>query len=66
MFQETEADAEALIEEYIEMYKSLEDGGDTAKQIAALRDQADLARKKKVNCWAITLPGSFQTRTFLP
>ena len=27
VFSETEADAEALIDEYIEMYKSLEDGG---------------------------------------
>ena len=42
VFQETEADADALIEEYIEMYKSLGDGEDTAKKIAALKKKGKL------------------------
>ena len=65
VFQETEADAEALIEEYIEMYKSLEDGGDTAKQIAALRDQADLARKKKSKLLGYNAAGQLSDKDFL-
>ena len=61
VFRETEADAEVLIEEYIEMYKSLEDGGDTAKQVDALRRQIELAQKKKASCWATTPRGSLLT-----
>lgn len=65
VFNETEADAEALIEEYIEMYKSLEDGGDTAKQIATLRDQADLARKKKSKLLGYNAAGQLSDKDFL-
>ncbi len=65
VFNETEADAEALIEEYIEMYKSLADGGDTAKQIAALRDQADLARKKKSKLLGYNAAGQLSDKDFL-
>lgn len=65
VFQETEADAEALIEEYIEMYKTLADGGDTAKQIAALRDQADLARKKKNKLLGYNAAGQLSDKDFL-
>ena len=65
VFNETEADAEALIEEYIEMYKSLADGGDTAKQIAALREQADLARKKKSKLLGYNAMGQLSDKDFL-
>ena len=65
VFQETEADAEALIEEYIEMYKSLEDGGDTAKQIAALKEQADLSRKKKSKLLGYNAAGQLSDKDFL-
>ena len=65
VFQETEADTEALIEEYIEMYKSLADGGDTAKQIAALKEQADLSRKKKSKLLGYNAAGQLSDRDFL-
>ena len=65
VFQETEADAEALIEEYIEMYKSLADGGDTAKQIADLRDKADLAQKKKSKLLGYNAAGQLSDKDFL-
>lgn len=65
VFNETEANAEALIEEYIEMYKSLADSGDTAKQIAALRDQADLARKKKSKLLGYNAAGQLSDKDFL-
>ena len=65
VFNETEADAESLIEEYIEMYKSLADSGDTAKQIAALQDQADLARKKKSKLLGYNAAGQLSDKDFL-
>ena len=65
VFNETEADTEALIEEYIEMYKSLADGGDTLKQIAALREQADLARKKKSKLLGYNAAGQLSDKDFL-
>ncbi len=65
VFNETEADAEALIEEYIEMYKSLADSGDTAKQITALREQAELARKKKSKLLGYNAAGQLSDKDFL-
>ena len=65
VFNETEADAEALIEEYIAMYKSLADGGDTAKQIEALRSQVDLARKKKSKLLGYNASGQLSDKDFL-
>ena len=65
VFRETEADAEALIEEYLEMYKSLEEVGDTAEQLAALRRQIDVARKKKSKLLGYNATGQLADRDFL-
>ena len=65
VFNETEADADALIEEYIEMYKSLEDNGDTAKQIDALRQQIELAQKKKSKLLGYNATGQLSDKDFL-
>ena len=65
VFNDTEADAEALIEEYIEMYKSLADSGDTARQIDALREQAELARKKKGKLLGFNAAGQLSDQDFL-
>lgn len=65
VFSETEADAEALIEEYIEMYKSLADEGDTAQQIAALRQQIELAQKKKSKLLGYNATGQLSDKDFL-
>jgi len=65
VFRETEADADALIEEYIEMYKSLGDGEDIAKQIAALRQQIELAQKKKSKLLGYNATGQLSDRDFL-
>ncbi|MDE7009743.1 MAG: recombinase family protein [Oscillospiraceae bacterium] len=65
VFQETEADADALIEEYIEMYQSLGDGEDSAKQIAALRQQIKLAQKKKSKLLGYNAAGQLSDRDFL-
>lgn len=65
VFNETEADAEALIEEYIEMYKSLADEGDTAQQISALRQQIELAQKKKSKLLGYNATGQLSDKDFL-
>ena len=65
VFSETEADAEALIEEYIEMYKYIGEGADTSKQIAALRQQIELAQKKKSKLLGYNATGQLSDRDFL-
>jgi len=65
VFNETEADAETLIEEYIEMYKSLADNEDTAKQMDALRQQIELAQKKKSKLLGYNATGQLSDRDFL-
>ena len=65
VFRETEADAQALVEEYIEMYKSLGDGEDTAKQIDGLRQQIQLAQKKKSKLLGYNAAGQLSDRDFL-
>ena len=65
VFRETEEDAQALVEEYIEMYKSLGDGEDTAKQIDGLRQQIQLAQKKKSKLLGYNAAGQLSDRDFL-
>ena len=65
VFNETEADADALIEEYIEMYKSMEDNGNTAKQIDVLRQQIELAQKKKSKLLGFNATGQLSDKDFL-
>ena len=65
VFRETEADAEALVEEYMEMYKALGDGEDTAKQIDALGQQIQLAQKKKSKLLGYNAAGQLSDRDFL-
>lgn len=65
VFQETEASANALIEECIEMYKALEDGGETAKQVDALRQQIGLAQKKKSKLLGFNAAGQLSDKDFL-
>ena len=65
VFRETEEDAQVLVEEYIEMYKSLGDGEDTAKQIDGLRQQIQLAQKKKSKLLGYNAAGQLSDRDFL-
>ncbi len=65
VFRETEADARALVEEYIEMYKALGDGEGTAKQIDTLRQQIRLAQKKKSKLLGYNAAGQLSDRDFL-
>lgn len=65
VFSETEADAEALIEEYVEMYKSLDQSGDLAKRIAALEQTIETAEKKKQKLLTFNALGELSDRDFL-
>ncbi len=65
VFNETEVDAEPLIEDYIEMYKSLVDNGNTAKQVDALRQQIELAQKKKSKLVGYNTAGLLSDKEFL-
>ena len=65
IFRETEESAQALVEEYIKMYQSLSDGEDAARQITDLRDQVDLARKKKSKLLGYNAAGQLSDRDFL-
>ena len=47
------------------MYKSLEDGGNTAKQIGMLRQKIELAQKKKSKLLGYNATGQLSDRDFL-
>lgn len=65
VFRETEDDAEALIEEYVEMYKSLDQSGELAKRIAALEQTIETAEKKKQKLLTFNALGELSDRDFL-
>lgn len=68
VFSETRVDVEALIETYTEMFHSLEDDNDTAKQINSHKRKIELAEQKKnkllelVTLGAVT-PENFKSMT---
>ena len=65
LFEETHETAQALIEEYIEMYKELTDEGDTAGKITELQQKIELAEKKKSKLLGYNATGQISDRDFL-
>ena len=65
VLSETEADVEALIERYVEMFHYLEDEEMTAKQISELKQQIDLAQKKKGKLLGFNATGQLSDKDFL-
>lgn len=65
VFRETESNAESLITEYIEMYRSLDDGESAEKQLDMLRSQIKLAQKKKSKLLGYNAAGQLSDREFL-
>lgn len=65
VFSETEADAEALIEEYVEMYRSVSADESAASQTEALRSQIELAEKKKSKLLMYNAMGELADSDFL-
>ena len=65
VFQENEADIDALIEEYIQMYRSLDQGGELDRQIAALEQTIETVEKKKQKLLTFNALGELSDQDFL-
>jgi len=65
VFQDTEVNVAALIEEYMEMYRSLDEDNQIPKQIAQQKEQLDLAQKKKGKLLEYNVTGQLSDTDFL-
>ena len=65
VLRETEVDAQALIEEYVEMYKSLDREGDLEQQIRRLEDTIATVEKKQQKLLTFNALGELSDRDFL-
>lgn len=65
VFREAEPQIEALIEEYIQMYKELHQGDSMARRMEALRCTIDTVQKKKQKLLAYNAQGALTDRDFL-
>ena len=65
VFRETEADVEALIEQYVQMYRSLEEKDDIGKQIAECEKRIDMATRKKAKLLEYNVTGQLSDHDFL-
>ncbi|MBR3560816.1 MAG: recombinase family protein [Oscillospiraceae bacterium] len=65
LFTDSDADADALIDEYVALYQSLDRSDDLAKRIAALEQQVETAEKKKQKLLTYNAMGELSDRDFL-
>ena len=65
VFQETEVNVAALIEEYMEMYRSLDEDNQIPKQIAQQKERRDIAQKKKSKLLEYNVTGQLSDADFL-
>ena len=65
VFREAEPQIEALIEEYIQMYKELHQGDSMARRMESLRGTIDTVQKKKQKLLAFNAQGALTDRDFL-
>ncbi len=65
VFQETEVNVVALIEEYMEMYRSLDEDNQIPKQIAQQKERLELAQKKKSKLLEYNVTGQLTDADFL-
>ena len=65
VFRETEDDAEAMVDEYMEMYKSLDRDGDLGRQITALEQKITTVEKKKQKLLTYNALGELSDKDFL-
>ncbi len=63
--QETEVNVAALIEEYMEMYRSLDEDNQIPKQIEEQRQRRDIAQKKKSKLLEYNVTGQLSDTDFL-
>ncbi len=65
VFNETETNVGDLIEEYVEMFKSLGNEKNAEKQISALKEQVELIQKKKSKLLGYNAAGQLSDRDFI-
>ena len=65
VFREAEPQIEALIEEYVEMYKELHQGDDMSRRIDALQHTIETVQKKKQKLLTFNAQGALSDRDFL-
>ncbi len=65
VFRETEVNVSALIEEYMEMYRSLDEENQIPKQIARQKERLDVAQKKKSKLLEYNVTGQLSDADFL-
>ena len=65
VFQETEVNVAALIDEYMEMYRSLDEGNQIPKQIEQQKQRLELAQKKKSKLLEYNVTGQLSDADFL-
>jgi len=65
VFRETESDAQALIEEYMELYRSLDQGGDLQKKMESLERTIETAERKRQKLLTFNALGELSDRDFL-
>ena len=65
VFRDTEASAEALIEEYVEMYRALDRGGRLGSQIAALHKKLATVEQKRMKLLTFNAQGKLDDADFL-
>ena len=65
VFQEAEPQIEALIEEYVQMYKELHQGDDLNRRIETLQHSIETIQKKKQKLLAFNAQGALSDRDFL-
>ena len=65
VFQETEVNVATLIDEYIEMYRALDEDNQIPKQIAQQKERLELAQKKKSKLLEYNVTGQLSDADFL-
>ncbi len=65
VFQNTKENADALIEEYIDMYRALDQDGELQKQIKAAENKIDIAEKKRQKLLSFNAKGEISDSDFL-
>lgn len=65
VFKETKAEADALAEEYIRLYRTLEENNDFPRQLEHQRQRMELAQKKKGKLLEYNVTGAISDADFL-
>lgn len=65
VFKETKADADAMVEEYVRMYRELSDHGELPHRMEGYRKIAELAQKKKAKLLEYNVTGQISDADFL-